>query len=406
MQLHGKKIILGITGSIAAFKATDLLRQLTAEGAEVRVVLTPSAAEFVSPLTLSTLSGNPVYQNFTKNSFGEWVNHVEFGLWADLLVIAPASARMLARMTTGNCDNLLTAVYLSAKCPVLIAPAMDLDMYAHPSTTRNLQTLKSFPKHFILEAAEGALASGLSGKGRMQEPEVIFQKIITLLFPKKPLAGFHVLLTAGPTQEPLDPVRYLTNHSTGKMGYAFAEAAFSLGAKVTLISGPVQLKASKGIQVTHVQTAEEMYQAAKKVHRTSDITIFSAAVADYTPQEVATEKIKKSEDDSILKLRRTPDIAALLGAEKQAHQRHIGFAMETENALENGRSKLTRKNFDLVVLNSLRDEGAGFAHDTNRVTLLGEKAEKPLPLMPKSELAYEIFEHCLRAWPSFFNRKK
>jgi phosphopantothenoylcysteine decarboxylase/phosphopantothenate--cysteine ligase len=380
-MLQGKKIILGITGSIAAYKTAILTRLLLKTGAEVQIIMTDDAKEFITPLTLSTLSQKPVLSKFVKNDAGEWNNHVALGLWADLLLIAPASANTIAKCAHGICDNLLLATYLSAKCPIAFAPAMDLDMYQHPTTTENLQKLQSFG-NTIIDAASGELASGLDGQGRMQEPEVLVREVENILSLKKNFKGKKVIITAGPTHEAIDPVRFIGNHSSGKMGYALADAFAKEGAQVTLISGPSSLNTPSDItNFIKVRSAQEMYDATEKHYKDAHIAIFAAAVADYRPKSVATEKIKKKADGMSIEMEKTIDIANSLGKKKQRHQLNIGFALETENEEANALKKLENKNFDLVVLNSLRDENAAFGHDTNKVKIYGHKG-----LIQESEL--------------------
>ena len=403
--MQGKKILIGVTGSIAAYKVAMLVRLLVKQGAEVKVVMTLPATQFIPPLTLATLSKNPVLIDFQANTAtGEWNNHVELGLWADVLLIAPATANTLAKCAHGLCDNLLTAVYLSARCPVLFAPAMDLDMYQHPSTLANLACLQSYGNQ-IIPAGHGELASGLVGKGRMAEPEEIvaylqnFWESITSPATSLPLAGETVLLTAGPTQEPLDPVRFISNHSTGKMGYALAEAFAEQGAKVILVSGATHLTTKhSNIERVNVRTAQEMYEAAQGHFMEASIVVLAAAVADYTPKVVAQTKIKKKEGENnmVLELVKTVDIAKTLGEQKQPHQLLVGFALETDNELANAQSKLTRKKLDLIVLNSLRTEGAGFGHDTNAVTLLHKEGKiKAIDLHSKQEIAQMIVQEII-----------
>ncbi|MCW5519646.1 bifunctional phosphopantothenoylcysteine decarboxylase/phosphopantothenate--cysteine ligase CoaBC [Aureitalea sp. L0-47] len=395
--LSGKKILLGVTAGIAAYKSAFLVRLLVKAGAQVKVVMTPSSREFVTPLTLSTLSKNEVFSSFTneEDENAQWNNHVELALWADLFLIAPATANTLSKMAHGTCDNLLLAVYLSAKCPVYYAPAMDLDMYKHPTTKATFDTLDSFGNTRI-DATHGELASGLVGKGRMAEPEAIVSFIEKDLLKGLPLRGKKVLITAGPTYEAIDPVRFIGNHSSGKMGYAIAEKAASLGGQVTLISGPVSLQTNTSeIELVSVTSAEEMYKATRKYFDETDIAILSAAVADYRPAEVASEKIKKSDTELHIKLEKTKDILASLG-ELKKDQYLVGFALETENELENAKSKLKKKNLDLIVLNSLRDKGAGFGGDTNKVTLIS-KDNKTLPfeVKPKTEVAGDILAYII-----------
>lgn len=388
MPLAGKKILLGVCGSIAAYKSALLIRLLVKHGADVKVIMTSSAHDFITPLTLATLSKNPVLTNFSKDETGQWNNHVELGLWADLMIIAPASANTLAKMANGLCDNLLLATYLSARCPVLFAPAMDLDMWQHPATQSNLQRLATFGNQLI-EPTHGELASGLIGTGRMAEPEQIVVAIENFFKPGK-LAGKKALITAGPTYEALDPVRFIGNHSTGKMGYALAEELVRQGANVTLVSGPTHLTAPAGVTLVKVTSAEEMFQASQKHFSHADITIFSAAVADYRPAHKADQKIKKGNGSMSIELVKTYDIAAELGKQKKPGQVTVGFALETENEKINAQSKLKSKNFDLIVLNSLNDSGAGFGHDTNKITLLTATDTQEFNLKSKKEVAADI----------------
>ncbi len=389
--MEGRKIILGITGSIAAYKAAVLTRLLVKEGAEVKVIMTESAKDFITPLTLATLSKHPVLTEFVKNEAGEWNNHVELGLWADAMVIAPASANTLAKMAHGECDNLLLAVYLSARCPVFIAPAMDLDMLQHPSTKRNLDTLKDYGV-LTIDPAHGELASGLVGVGRLAEPEEIVERLKAFFNEKKKLSNKRALVTAGPTHEALDPVRFIGNNSSGKMGFAIAESLANQGAKVTLVTGPTHLTMSHpGIEVKRVTSAQEMYEACQKVFKDADITVLSAAVADYRPAQAAPQKIKKTEQDLAIQLVKTPDIAAELGKQKKNGQRIVGFALETENEESNAKKKIEAKNFDLIVLNSLNDSGAGFGHDTNKISVINRKGEiKKFSLKSKKDVAADI----------------
>jgi phosphopantothenoylcysteine decarboxylase/phosphopantothenate--cysteine ligase len=389
--VKGKKIILGISGSIAAYKAAVLTRLLVKEGAEVKVIMTESAKDFITPLTLSTLSKHPVLSQFVKNEAGEWNNHVDLGLWADAMVIAPASANTLAKMAHGECDNLLLAVYLSARCPVFVAPAMDLDMLKHPSTQKNLQSLQGYGNHTIAPG-HGELASGLVGTGRMAEPEEIVAQLNQFFSEKKKLSGKHALVTAGPTHEALDPVRFIGNNSSGKMGFAIAEALANAGAKVTLVTGPTQLTLSHpDIDIKNVTSAADMFEACKEVFPTTDISVLSAAVADYRPATVADQKIKKKDNDLTLQLVKTHDIAAELGKQKKNGQFIVGFALETENEEQNAMKKIEAKNFDLIVLNSLNDKGAGFGHDTNKIKLIDKKGEVfEFSLKNKKEVATDI----------------
>ena len=395
--LSGKNVLLGVTAGIAAYKAAFLVRLLIKKGANVKVVMTPSAKDFVTPLTLSTLSKNEVFSSFTndEDENAQWNNHVALGLWADLFVIAPATANTLSKMATGNSDNLLLAVYLSAKCPVYYAPAMDLDMYKHPATAATFEKLNSFG-NIQIPAEEGELASGLSGKGRMAEPEHIVSFLEKDLLQQLPLRGKKVLVTAGPTYEAIDPVRFIGNHSSGKMGYAIAERAAKLGAEVVLVSGPVSLQLEdNSIEIISVTSAKEMYEAAHKHFPTCDIAILSAAVADYRPKEIASQKIKKKDASLSIQLEKTQDILQSLGAIKK-HQFLTGFALETQNELEHAKSKLKKKNLDLIVLNSLKDEGAGFKGDTNKVTLIDKHNKvQPFPVKPKTEVANDILQYII-----------
>ncbi len=390
-MLKGKHIILGITGSIAAYKAAVLCRLLVREGAEVRVVMTPLAKQFITPLTMATLSKHPILVEFFNPENGEWNSHVSLGEWADCLLIAPATANTLAKMVHGIADNLLLTTYLSARSAVAVAPAMDLDMYAHPATQRNLDELRSRGVA-VVEPAEGELASGLSGKGRMSEPEDIVRFVDALLSEKKKsLSGKRYVVTAGATIEAIDPVRFISNHSTGKMGYAIASALAARGASVTLVSGRTTLPVPAGVERLDVLSADEMYRATVEAFADADGAVMCAAVADYTPAEVADRKLKKSDDDMVIRLRRTRDIAAELGRTKGGRIL-VGFALETDNEAANAADKLRRKNFDFVVLNSLRDAGAGFRGDTNKITLIDHAGEEPLPLMSKSEAAERIVD--------------
>jgi phosphopantothenoylcysteine decarboxylase/phosphopantothenate--cysteine ligase len=371
-MLKGKNIILGITGSIAAYKAAILVRMLVKEGANVKVVMTELAKEFITPLTMATLSKNPILVDFFDPENGQWNSHVDLGLWADAYVVAPATANTIAKMATGVADNLLLTTYLSARCPVFIAPAMDLDMLQHPATKKNIDNLKAFG-NYIIEPNTGELASGLEGKGRMSEPENIV-KVLSEFFQKKKafslLNGKKVLITAGPTYESIDPVRFIGNYSSGKMGFALAEEAAERGAEVCLISGPTSLAAiNRSINVIAVTSVEEMYQAVNTQYKSAEIIILSAAVADFTPRKVNSEKIKDKQE-LVLTLKPTIDIAKEIGAKISENQILVGFALETSNELENARKKLSKKNFDFIVLNSLRDKGAGFKTDTNKITII------------------------------------
>ncbi|GAA4455460.1 bifunctional phosphopantothenoylcysteine decarboxylase/phosphopantothenate--cysteine ligase CoaBC [Nibrella saemangeumensis] len=384
-MLSGKRILVGVTGSISAYKSAFLVRLLVKAGAEVQVMMTESAKDFITPLTLATLSKRPALSSFMGDpNTGTWNNHVELGLWADLLVIAPSSAHTLARCAHGFCDDLLSAVYLSAKCPVFFAPAMDLDMYRHPTTVENLNRLTSFGNH-IIQAEHGELASGLVGEGRLAEPETIVQVLERHVAGRPVLKGKHILITAGPTQEPIDPVRYISNHSTGKMGYAIAHAFSLAGANVTLVSGPTgRSLPDRAIRRIDVRSAQEMYEATAQVFTEADVTILNAAVADYTPLAPADRKIKKAESVFSLELTKTIDIAATLGTRKQPGQLLMGFALETDNEHTNAVKKLHAKNLDWIVLNSLRDAGAGFGHDTNKVTVI-DKDEQTVEFALKSK---------------------
>ncbi|MBU7570831.1 MAG: bifunctional phosphopantothenoylcysteine decarboxylase/phosphopantothenate--cysteine ligase CoaBC, partial [Flavobacterium sp.] len=378
--LSGKKIVLGVSGGIAAYKTASLVRLFIKAGADVQVVMTPASKDFVTPLTLSTLSKNPVHSTFyNDDEDAVWNNHVELGLWADLMLVAPATANTLSKMANGSCDNLLIATYLSAKCPVYFAPAMDLDMYKHPSTLASFKLLRQFG-NIMIPAESGELASGLSGEGRMAEPENIIAFLEADLESKLPLKGKKILVTAGPTYEAIDPVRFIGNHSSGKMGFDIAEHAAGLGAEVILISGPTHLKPkSSGITLVNVTSAQEMYEAAHRYFGDVDVAISAAAVADYRPKFPATQKIKKTEDAFTIELEKTQDILASLGKVKQK-QFLIGFALETENEIENAKLKIQKKNLDLVVLNSLQDEGAGFGKPTNKITFIDRNFEiEPMP---------------------------
>lgn len=387
--IKGKHIVIGVTASIAAYKIPLLIRLLVKEGAEVQVVMTPSARDFVTPLTLSTLSKLPVLSEPFNPLDGSWNSHVELGQWADLLLIAPASANTLAKMANGIADNFLLTVYLSAKCPVLFAPAMDLDMFRHPTTQANVKQLLEFG-HRLIEPQVGELASGLCGAGRMEEPEVMLEILRTELYPKD-LVGKSALVTAGPTIEAIDPVRFLGNHSSGQMGFALAEELARRGARVSLISGPVNVKTDvQGIKLTHVKSAADMLSACLN-EPPHDIIIMAAAVADYTPASFSDIKIKKSDAPLTLSLAPTQDILSALSAKRIDNQVIVGFALETDNAIENARKKLHTKNLDMVVLNSLRDEGAGFAFSTNVITILAKDGEEQIfPIMPKTEAAMHI----------------
>ncbi|MFZ9004350.1 MAG: bifunctional phosphopantothenoylcysteine decarboxylase/phosphopantothenate--cysteine ligase CoaBC [Robiginitalea sp.] len=399
-MLSSKRILLGITGGIAAYKTTFLTRLLIKAGAEVRIVMTESAGDFVSPLTLATLSKHEVLHSFVREEEGltDWNNHVELGLWADLMLIAPATANTLSKMASGTCDNLLLACYMSAKCPVLIAPAMDLDMYRHPATRKTLDTLEEYG-HGIIPAGEGELASGLHGEGRMAEPEDIVAYMENYLRAGQPLTGKNILITAGPTHEAIDPVRFIGNHSTGKMGFALAEAALELGASVTLISGPTHLQADPSVRLIRVTSALEMYTQAVNAFPEMDVVIGAAAVADYRPERQAREKLKKEGESLELKLVRNPDIIQALGEQKTT-QYVVGFALETQNELDFAKGKLQDKHLDAIVLNSLKDSGAGFGSDTNKVTFIDKNFTiTPFELKTKAEVARDIMHEIHRRLP-------
>jgi phosphopantothenoylcysteine decarboxylase / phosphopantothenate---cysteine ligase len=394
-MLNGKKIVVGITASIAAYKAIYLVRQLIKAGAEVKVIITPSAKAFVSPLTLSTLSKNPVLVDLADQA--TWANHVMLGRWADVMIIAPLSCNTLAKMASGQCDNLLMAVYLSATCPVVVAPAMDEDMWHHPSTKKNLTVLESYGNK-IIPVEKGDLASGLYGDGRMAEPETILTFINTHFFLPKPLTGKRALVTAGPTYEPIDPVRFIGNHSSGKMGVAIAKELSERGAEVTLILGPSAIGTSmNGINIINVKTAQQMYDACNAVFEKTDLAVMAAAVADYTPVKVAEEKIKKTDQAFSIQLTKTKDILKSLGEVKKDKQVLVGFALETTNEKEYALSKLAKKNADMIVLNSLNDEGAGFGLDTNRITIFTKEGEElPFTAKPKEQVAKDIVDTIIR----------
>ncbi len=380
------KILLGVTGSIAAYKAAVLTRLLVKAGHEVKVVMTPAAQRFITPLTLATLSQHPVLTEFEKDPTGVWNNHVELGIWADVMLIAPCSAHTLSKMACGNCDNLLIACYLSARCPVVVAPAMDLDMWNHPSTTHNIQTLQKW-NVILIEPRVGELASGLSGKGRMAEPEEIAALVEE--FGSKPLKGKKALLTVGSTREHLDPVRFISNASTGKMGIAIADELHRRGAEVTLIHGPIEIF-EKPYRTIGVITAQQMAEKSLEIYPQADIAVFAAAVADYTPEQVHEQKIKKQENEYWLKLVKTKDIAYEAGQMKREGQINVGFALETENEHQNALIKLKKKNFDLLILNSLNDQGAGFGYDTNKVTFFTSSQKHEFQLKSKTEVAKDI----------------
>ena len=391
MRLNGKHIILGVTGSIAAYKAAYLLRLLVKEGAEVQVVMTPSAKEFITPVTLSALSDRPVASEFFAASDGTWHSHVDLGQWADLMLIAPATAATIGKMGAAVCDNLLITTYLSAKCPVMIAPAMDLDMFRHPANQQNMHTLRSFG-NLILEPAEGELASGLHGKGRMQEPEQIVEEVTAFFHAKKKLLNRHFLVTAGPTYEKIDPVRFIGNYSSGKMGFAISEVLAEQGAKVTLVSGPVVIKAvHPNIFRIDVESAGQMKDACLRVFPLVDGAVMCAAVSDYRPKTIAPQKIKRNAEDLSIELIANDDIAALLGRMKSEKQLLVGFALETNDEIANASAKLKKKNLDFIVLNSLLDQEAGFGVDTNKVTIISKNGQiQKFELKKKTEVARDI----------------
>jgi phosphopantothenoylcysteine decarboxylase/phosphopantothenate--cysteine ligase len=390
-MLQGKKFILGVTGSIAAYKSAYLTRLLRKEGAEVKVILTPYAKEFITPVTLGTLSNNTVLTDFFRHDDGSWNSHVEMGIWADMMIIAPATANTIAKMAHGICDNLLLTTYLSARCPVVIAPAMDLDMFAHPATVENMRLLES-RGNVIIEPASGQLASGLEGKGRMEEPEEIIRWLKDYFKKKSRFSGKRVLITAGPTYERIDPVRFIGNHSSGKMGYALAEVLASEGARVELVSGPVSIKSiHPAIHVHSVVTASQMAQVVDHLQPDMDILIFAAAVADYTPADPALQKIKRTGENMTITLNPTTDIAAAAGRNRFPGQFLVGFALETENGVIHAEKKLHGKNLDMIVLNSLGEPGAGFDVETNRITIISKDNNRlDFELKPKSEVAADI----------------
>ena len=394
--MRGKRVLLGVTGGIAAYKIAYLIRILKKQGAEVKCILTPASSDFISPLVVSTLSGNPVAIEFWDKKTGVWTNHVELALWADLFVITPLTANTLSAMSQGSCDNLLLATYLSMKGKTIVAPAMDLDMYAHPSTKRNLLQLEKDGVS-IIPAESGELASGLEGEGRMAEPETIAAHIADF-FTIKDLAGKKILVTAGPTYEAIDPVRFIGNHSSGKMGYAIAELAASRGAEVILVTGPTSLKVSGNrIQRLDVVSARDMLEKVQQIWATCDLGIFAAAVADYRPETIADEKIKKKEETLNIELTKNPDILKWAGEHKLTTQVLVGFALETSDLLKNGESKLNSKNLNLIVMNTLKDEGAGFAGDTNKVSILDDRNNlTSFELKSKSEVAGDIIDTVMK----------
>jgi phosphopantothenoylcysteine decarboxylase/phosphopantothenate--cysteine ligase len=399
MDLAGKRIILGVTGSIAAYKAVYLLRLLIKEGAEVQVIMTPSAREFVGPVTFSALSGSTVLSDFFSSEGGDWNSHVEMGISADLMLVAPVTATTLGKMANGVADNLLVTTYLSARCPVVVAPAMDMDMYRHPSTQRNLEILKAYG-NLVIEPDQGELASGLEGPGRMKEPEEILNYIRQIKSEpsKKKFLNKQVLVTAGPTHENIDPVRFIGNHSSGKMGFAIAEAFAAEGARVHLVTGPVSLETrSKGVKVIRVTSAGEMFERCSELMDRMDIAVFNAAVSDYTPVSASGKKMKRGEGLWSIQLEPTKDIAAEMGKRKSAGQVLVGFALETDNEEEHARLKLEKKNLDLMVLNSMQDRGAGFGTDTNQVTMIDRMGNiDKYELKPKAQVADDLVQRVLK----------
>lgn len=395
-MLKNKKIVLGITGSIAAYKSCLIIRELIKRGAEVQVVITPAGKEFITPITLSALTHKPVISEFFSQRDGTWNSHVDIGLWADAMLIAPCTASTLGKMAGGVADNMLITTYLSMKAPVFIAPAMDLDMFAHPSTQRNIKQLQEYGNIFI-EPQNGFLASGLEGKGRMEEPDVIAD-VLDRYFTDKPqdLTGKRVMITAGPTYEKIDPVRFIGNYSSGKMGFALAEECASRGADVTLIAGPVSLKASDGIKRIDVESCEEMYNAAVAEFKDADAAILCAAVADFRPEHAESQKIKRGDDDMIIRLKPTHDIARQLGTMKTAEQRLVGFALETNNEESNARKKLDKKNLDFIVLNSTRNKGTTFGSDDNKIAIISKSGAKEYGKKPKTEVAADIIDELAR----------
>ena len=390
-MLKGKKIVLGITGSIAAYKSCLIIRALIKHGAEVQVVITPSGKEFITPITLSALTHKPVISEFFSQRDGTWHSHVDLGLWADAMLIAPCTASTLGKMAHGVADNMLITTYLSMKAPVFIAPAMDLDMFQHPSTQANLQQLKSYGNH-IIEPASGFLASGLEGKGRMEEPEKIVEQLNIFFNSSADLRGKHIMITAGPTYEKIDPVRFIGNYSSGKMGYALAEECYRRGAEVTLISGPVSLSCSEGIKRIDVESCEDMYEQAIKAFPQQHAAILCAAVADFKPENVAETKIKREKDDLFLRLKPTQDISSTLGKMKTSDQRIVAFALETNNEELNAKQKLEKKNADFIVMNSTRNPGTTFQSDENQITIIHKEGKKEYAKKPKTDVAKDIVD--------------
>ena len=393
-MLKGKKIVLGITGSIAAYKACLIIRALIKQGAEVQVVITPAGKEFITPITLSALTHKPVVSEFFSQRDGTWNSHVDLGLWADAMLIAPATASTIGKMANGIADNMLITTYLSMKAPVFIAPAMDLDMYAHPSTQQNLKTLQGYGNH-IIEPQSGFLASGLEGKGRMEEPERIVEfldKALSQAEPQKDLAGKSILITAGPTYEKIDPVRFIGNYSSGKMGFALAAECARRGADVTLVAGPVSLSTPEGVNRIDVESCQEMYEASTKAFPKMDAAILCAAVADFRPETTADQKIKREKDDLVLRLQPTHDIAQQLGTLKTDNQVLVGFALETNDEEVNAKKKLAKKNLDFIVLNSTRNKGTTFRSDDNQISIISANGQKDFPKKPKTEVARDIVD--------------
>ena len=390
-MLKGKKIVLGITGSIAAYKSCLIIRALIKHGAEVQVVITPSGKEFITPITLSALTHKPVISEFFSQRDGTWHSHVDLGLWTDAMLIAPCTASTLGKMAHGVADNMLITTYLSMKAPVFIAPAMDLDMFQHPSTQANLQQLKSYGNH-IIEPASGFLASGLEGKGRMEEPERIVEQLDKFFNSTADLQGKHIMITAGPTYEKIDPVRFIGNYSSGKMGYALAEECYRRGAEVTLISGPVSLSCSEGIKRIDVESCQEMYEQATKAFPQQNAAILCAAVADFKPENVAETKIKREKDDLFLRLKPTQDIASTLGKMKTSDQRIVAFALETNDEEQNAKQKLEKKNADFIVMNSTRNPGTTFQSDENQITIIHKEGKKEYAKKPKTDVAKDIVD--------------
>lgn len=392
MSLKGKRIVLGITGSIAAYKACVLIRELIKAGAEVQAVMTPSAKEFITPLTISTLTHKPVISEFFDRRDGSWHSHVDIGLWADAMIIAPATASSIAKMANGVADNMLITTYLSMRAPVFVAPAMDVDMFSHTATQKNIKTLRSYG-NIIIEPETGELASGLEGKGRMEEPAVIAKSLEAYFKSQNQLKGKRVLITAGPTYEKIDPVRFIGNYSSGKMGYALAEECAERGAEVELVSGPVSINLNRAnIHITKVESAAQMYAAAVNAFPKTDIAILCAAVADFTPRETKDVKIKREKGDMAIQLVPTKDIAAELGRMKKESQFMVGFALETNDETNNAINKLKAKKLDFIVLNSLNDKGAGFSVDTNKITIISDNSKYEYPLKPKREVAKDIID--------------